>query len=76
MRSLLLLGAIIGFIIGLLFGLADNGVWPSALWRASSAALVAAILMRWWGRVWVRALREAAERRLADRNLREETPVS
>lgn len=76
MRLLLLLGAIIGFAIGLLFGLADNGVWPSVLWRASSAALVAAVLMRWWGRVWVRSLREAAERRLANRQLHEETTAS
>jgi hypothetical protein len=51
MKSLMILGALIGFSIGLLFGLADNGQWPSALWRASAAALIASVLLRWWGRV-------------------------
>ncbi len=68
MKALMLLGAILGFCIGLLFGLADNGAWPFALWRACAAALAAGVLMRWWGRVWVRSLRAAAERRLAERS--------
>lgn len=60
MKSLMILGALIGFSIGLLFGLAENGQWPSALWRASAAAVIASVLLRWWGRVWVKSLREAA----------------
>lgn len=64
MKSLMILGALIGFSIGLLFGLADHGQWPSALWRASAAALIAGVMLRWWGRVWVKSLREAAERRI------------
>ncbi|HMJ88284.1 MAG TPA: hypothetical protein VK530_00625 [Candidatus Acidoferrum sp.] len=63
MKSLMILGALIGFSIGLLFGLADNGEWPSALWRASAAALIAGVMLRWWGRVWVQNLRQAAEAR-------------
>ncbi len=66
MKSLMILGALIGFSIGLLFGLADNGQWPAALWRASAAALIASVLLRWWGRVWVKSLRLAAEQRLTE----------
>lgn len=65
MKSLMILGALIGLGIGLLFGLADQGQWPAALWRACAAALMASVLLRWWGRVWVRSLREAAQQRLA-----------
>ena len=62
MKSLMILGALIGFSIGILFGLADHGRWPTALWHASAAALIASVLLRWWGRVWVRSLRQARER--------------
>jgi hypothetical protein len=65
MKSLMILGALIGFSIGLLFGLADHGLWPAALWRASAAALIAGVMLRWWGRVWVKSLRDAAEQRAA-----------
>lgn len=63
MKSLMILGALIGFSIGLLFGLADQGQWPAALWRASAAALISSLLLRWWGRVWVQSLREDVQRR-------------
>ena len=77
MKSLMILGALIGFSIGLLFGLAENGQWPSALWRAAAAALIASVLLRWWGRVWVKSLRQAGEQRLAERGARQkENPTS
>ncbi|HTD65788.1 MAG TPA: hypothetical protein VK846_04560 [Candidatus Limnocylindria bacterium] len=65
MKSLMILGGLIGLSIGLLFGLADSGQWPAALWRACAAALIGGVMLRWWGRVWVRSLRDAAEKRLA-----------
>ncbi len=64
MKFLMILGALIGLTIGLLFGLADNGQWPSAFWRASAAALVSCLLMRWWGRAWVKGLKSATLHRL------------
>ena len=70
MKSLMILGALIGFAIGLLFGLADHGQWPSALWRASAAALMGGVMLRWWGRVWLKSLRSAAEQQLAELNAR------
>lgn len=66
MKSLMILGALIGLSIGLLFGLAERGQWPAALWRASAAALIASVMLRWWGRVWVRSLRDAAESRMSE----------
>jgi hypothetical protein len=69
MKSLMILGALIGFAIGLLFGLADHGEWPAAIWRASAAALIAGVMLRWWGRVWVQSLREALEKKARAENI-------
>ncbi|HWC59925.1 MAG TPA: hypothetical protein VHC44_09555 [Verrucomicrobiae bacterium] len=63
MKALVVLGAIVGFLTGATFGLAGNSPWPTALWRACAAALAAAILTRWWSRVWVQSLRDSLEQR-------------
>jgi hypothetical protein len=59
MKSLMILGAIVGFLIGSGFGLAGKSPWPTTLWHACVAALLAAVLARWWGRVWISGLRDA-----------------
>lgn len=59
MRLWLLLGGLIGFVIGITFGLLQGCPWPSVIWRASVAMFLAGVLMRWWGGVWVRSLKEA-----------------
>ncbi len=64
----MILGAIVGFLIGAGFGLAGSSPWPAALWRACAAALLAAILTRWWGRVWMSSLRDAHHGRRSFRN--------
>ena len=63
MKPLVILGALIGFLIGGGFGLAGQATWPTILWRACAAALVAAMVTRWWARVWIQGLREAVEQR-------------
>ena len=63
------LGAFVGFSIGMAFGVAQTSAWPSTIWRSSAAALGAALLMRWWGRVWASSLQDAhRERHTASRN--------
>jgi hypothetical protein len=63
MKALMILGAVIGFLIGSGFGLAGQSPWPTALWRACAAALVAALLTRWWSRVWIQGLKEVLDQR-------------
>lgn len=63
MKALMILGAIVGFLIGAGFGLAGNSPGPSALWHACAAALVAAVLTRWWSRIWLSSLRDALQER-------------
>jgi len=65
MKLLMILGGLVGFVIGITFGIAQESAWPSVIWRASIGAYVAGMLMRWWGRVWVRGLQEAHYERLA-----------
>jgi hypothetical protein len=61
MKALIILGAIVGFVMGAAFGLAGNSPWPNALWHACAAALGAAVLTRWWSRVWMQSLRDSLD---------------
>ena len=65
MKLLMILGGLVGFVIGITFGIAQESPWPSVIWRASIGAYVAGMLMRWWGRVWVRGLQAAHDERIA-----------
>ncbi len=64
MKKLMILGALIGFSSGLLLGTLQGASWPDALWRASVVCLVSSYLFRWWGRMWLQALRQAQEQRM------------
>ena len=61
MKALMILGAIVGFLIGVGFGLSTGSSGATTLWRACAAALGAAVLTRWWGGIWLKSLREALE---------------
>ncbi len=64
MKLLMILGGMIGFLAGLGFGLAQTSAWPDAFWRGSVTALAGGLLLRWWGRMWLRCLAQAQEERL------------
>ena len=59
MKKLMVLGAMLGFLIGTAFGLLQQCSWPSILWRSSISAVVAGLLLRWWGKLWIVGLRQA-----------------
>lgn len=65
LKPLLVLGAFLGFLSGVLLGLLNHSDWPAILWRASAAALVLGVLLRWWGRCWADCLRVAQQERFA-----------
>ncbi|MEK7675874.1 MAG: hypothetical protein AAB676_08595 [Verrucomicrobiota bacterium] len=64
MKLLMVIGGLLGFVISLVIGLVQSSAWPSVLWRASAAALVAGILMRWWGRIWLTNLQQVTREHL------------
>ena len=59
MKLIMVLGGLIGFAIGFGFSWAQGSAWPTIVWRAAGMALLAGMLLRWWGRLWVRCLRDA-----------------
>jgi hypothetical protein len=65
MKPLMLIGAILGFLLGVVLGMRGQGDWSSILWRSMLGALLLGLLMRWWGQRWLHCLREAQQQRLA-----------
>ena len=59
MKLIMVLGGLIGFAIGFGFSWAQGSAWPTVVWRAAGMALLAGLLLRWWGRLWVRCLLDA-----------------
>jgi hypothetical protein len=65
MKKFMITGGLVGFVLGLIFSLAQQSSWPAAIWRASVASFGAGILIRWWGGVWVKSVRRAYEEKMA-----------
>ena len=65
MKKLMILGALLGFLLSTAFGRAQDGAWPTVLWRASVVALGAGVLLRWWGALWLQVIHKVASDRLA-----------
>jgi len=63
MKSYMIFGAIVGFLIGTGFSVTGDCSWSTAFWRGCVVALVAGVLTRWWGRVWLESLRDANRQR-------------
>lgn len=63
MKLLMTLGGLIGFGLGLLASLLQGCAWPLAFGRACVAALLAGLVLRWWGRVWAHNLQKALQER-------------
>lgn len=60
MKRLMIIGGMLGFAIGMALGSSTEGAdGPTVLWRSSVACVAGGVLLRWWGRVWVRCLRDA-----------------
>jgi len=65
MKIFMLIGAIIGFLLGISLGLARHSDWPTTLWHGCLAAAGLGLLMRWWGGVWLGGLQTSLEQRRA-----------
>jgi hypothetical protein len=70
MKSLLLIGGLLGWGAGMGFSYLQGNSWPACFWHGCLAAYFAALLMRWWGRAWRKSLEQSLqERELADEAL-------
>lgn len=62
MKSLMILGAMMGFIVGAASSMAGDCSSSTVFWHASVTALVGGILARWCGRMWLASLADALEK--------------
>lgn len=78
MKKMMVAGGLLGFGLGLLCGFATEGsAWPGILLRASVAALLAGLLLRWWAGVFARCLARAhADRQAALAAAKPPSPLS
>jgi hypothetical protein len=59
MKSLLLVGGLVGFAVGAGFSFMEADSGGSILLHGCVTAYVAALLARWWGRSWRKGLEQA-----------------
>lgn len=67
MKAMMILGANVGFVLGLGASVFGDCAWPVTLWHAGATALVGGLLGRWWGKVWLSELNSALEQRHRER---------
>lgn len=65
MKLLVLIGGIVGFAVGLVSGVLAGCSWPTTIWHACLATCVAALLVRWWGRIWIQSLKQSYREHIA-----------
>lgn len=66
MKRLMIIGGLLGFAIGMALGASTEGADAATmLWRACIAGAAGGFLLRWWGRVWVRCLRDAYAQKIS-----------
>jgi hypothetical protein len=63
MKSLLLVGGLMGWGLGMGSSYIQGSAWPACLWHGCVAAYLCALLMRWWGRVWRKSLEQSVQER-------------
>jgi len=59
MKLMLMIGGLIGFGTGVMLGLAQSGSWQDIIWKSAVAAYIAGFLMKWWGKIWAKCIKEA-----------------
>ena len=67
MKAIMILGANVGFVLGMSASILGGCSWPTALGHAGIAALVGGVLGRWWGKIWYTELHSAVEQRRRER---------
>jgi len=75
MKSLMLLGGVLGFGIGLICSRIQDNAWPYCLWHASLGAYAGGWLLGWWGRAWQHNLKDSALERANNPGLPLATPT-
>lgn len=73
MKAIMILGANVGFVLGMGASILGDCSGPVALWHACAAAFVGGLLGRWWGKVLFAGLNDSLEQRRRERAAAAET---
>ena len=76
MKSMMILGAMAGFLLGAGSSYAGDCTAATVFWHASVTALVGGILARRWGQMWFTGLADALEQQRRARAQASETKTS
>jgi hypothetical protein len=68
MKSLLLVGGLLGWGVGMGVSLEKGNSLPASFWHGCLAAYFTALLMRWWGRAWRKSLEQSIQERQENEN--------
>jgi hypothetical protein len=63
MKSLLLVGGLLGWGVGMGASFLQGDSLPASFWHGCLAAYFTALLMRWWGRTWRKSLTQSLRER-------------
>jgi hypothetical protein len=63
MKATMILGANVGFVLGVGASFLGDCTGPIALWHGCATALAGGLLGRWWGKVWFAEFQSAQEQR-------------
>ena len=76
MKSMMILGAMAGFILGAGSSMAGDCTGSTMFWHATVTALFGGILARWCSRMWITGLVDALEQQRRARAQASETKNS
>ena len=67
MKKMMIMGGMLGFAIGAVTGIVKEISWPALFLRSCVTALIAGLLFRWWGQVWLNGLRDSLAQKPAEK---------
>jgi hypothetical protein len=76
MKSMMILGAMAGFVLGAGSSLAGDCTGATLFWHACVTALVGGVLARWCGQMWLTGLTDALEQQRRARAQASETKTT
>ena len=76
MKSMMIFGAMMGFILGAVSSYAGDCAGSTLFWHACVTALVGGILARWCGQMWLTGLTDALEQQRRARTQASETKTA
>jgi hypothetical protein len=63
MKSLLLIGGVLGFLGGFVFSFIQKEPWLACLWHGGLSAFLSSLLLTWWSEAWSQNMKDSTPER-------------